>query len=73
MAHTCKTCGSMADDPGHLCNPTQEKISCSYCNQSDVGTNHICKEKMAAMKYSCQSCGRVAPDASGLCKPGEIV
>lgn len=63
----------MADDPGHLCNPTQEKISCSYCNQPDVSINHICKEKMAAMKYSCQSCGRVAPDASGLCKPGEIV
>jgi hypothetical protein len=62
----------MADDPGHLCNPTLEIVSCSYCNMPDVGINHICKEKLAAMKFSCQSCGRVAPDAGGLCNPTEI-
>ncbi|MDP3481297.1 MAG: hypothetical protein Q8R88_16130 [Desulfoprunum sp.] len=72
MAHTCKNCGATADDPGHLCNPTQEIVSCSYCNMPDVSINHICKEKLAAMKYSCQTCGRVAPDAGGLCKPGKI-
>lgn len=72
MAHTCSTCGAMADDPGHLCNPTEAVISCSYCNAPDVGVNHICKEKLAAMKYSCESCGRVAADAAGVCRPVEI-
>ena len=24
MAHTCKTCGAVAEDPGHLCAPTTE-------------------------------------------------
>ena len=22
MAHTCKTCGAVAEDPGHLCAPS---------------------------------------------------
>ncbi len=72
MAHTCSTCGAMADDPGHLCNPTVSAISCSFCNTPDVGINHLCKEKLAAMKYSCESCGRVAEDAAGICRPVEI-
>ncbi len=72
MAHTCTTCGAVADDPGHLCNPTMEKISCSFCGAGDVGAAHICKEKLAAMKFSCQTCGRVASEEARLCKPQEI-
>jgi uncharacterized Zn finger protein len=73
MAHTCKNCGVVADDPGHLCNPSVVSISCSFCGTEDVSTNHVCKEKLEAMKYSCQSCGRVAADGKDLCKPLEIV
>jgi uncharacterized Zn finger protein len=72
MTHTCKSCGAVADDPGHLCNPTVEIINCSYCGANDVGATHVCKEKIAAMKYSCQSCGRVAAEDSELCKPAKI-
>jgi len=72
MAHTCKSCGAVADDPGHLCNPTLEKLSCSYCGADDVGATHVCKEKLAAMKFSCQSCGRVAAEETELCKPAAI-
>jgi hypothetical protein len=24
MAHTCKTCGAVAEDPGHMCDPCGE-------------------------------------------------
>jgi hypothetical protein len=73
MAHTCKNCGAVADDPGHLCNPTVEVLSCSYCGAKDIGATHVCKQKLGAMKYSCQSCGRVAAETDELCQPLEIV
>lgn len=72
MAHTCKSCGAVADDPGHLCDPTTEVLGCDYCGSNDVGVNHVCKEKLAAMKFSCDSCGKMAPDETRLCKPIEI-
>lgn len=72
MAHTCSSCGATADDPGHLCSPTVETLNCSYCGKNDVAANHVCKDKLAALKYSCESCGRVAAENSELCKPIEI-
>lgn len=72
MTHTCQNCGAVADDPGHLCNPIREHLSCEFCGAKDVSSTHVCKEKMAAMKYSCTTCGRVATDSSHLCSPGEI-
>jgi hypothetical protein len=72
MTHTCKNCGAVADDPGHLCNPTTEKISCTFCGADDITAAHVCKGKLAAMKYSCGSCGRVSADEGHLCNPLEI-
>lgn len=72
MAHTCKNCGAIADDPGHLCDPTTEELSCDYCGTKDVGVNHVCKQKLASMKYSCNSCGKMAPEEDRLCNPVEI-
>jgi uncharacterized Zn finger protein len=72
MAHSCKSCGAVADDPGHLCDPTQEEISCSYCGTDNVSVNHVCKDKLVAMKFTCTSCGKLSPDESHLCKPSEI-
>ncbi|MFN2353324.1 MAG: hypothetical protein ABR512_02210 [Desulfopila sp.] len=72
MAHTCKNCGAVADDPGHLCDPTTEVLSCEFCGEEDVGVTHVCKNKLAAMKYSCGSCGKMAPDETRLCQPQEI-
>ena len=31
MAYTCKHCGAMANDPGHLCNPCGDPAKCSFC------------------------------------------
>jgi len=73
MAHTCKSCGAVADDSGHLCDPIVETLSCSYCGASDVAVSHVCKQKLAAMNYSCQSCGRVGATDKELCKPTEII
>jgi len=72
MAHTCGNCGAVADDPGHLCNPTDVSLHCEYCGQHNVAANHVCKGKLAAMNYSCSTCGRVATDKDNLCKPEEI-
>lgn len=72
MAHTCKNCGAVADDPGHLCNPTVEAVSCSYCGNGDVAVTHVCKGKLEAMKFSCKNCGRVAAEGGDLCSPEAI-
>ena len=73
MAHTCKSCGAVADDSGHLCDPVGKALSCSYCGAPDVTVSHVCKQKLAAMNYSCQSCGRVGATDKELCKPTEII
>lgn len=72
MSYTCKNCGVVADDPGHLCNPSQEKVSCEFCGEEDVSAKHICKNKLGAMKFTCETCGGVAPEAAQLCHPKEI-
>jgi hypothetical protein len=37
-----------------------------------VDTAHMCKDKLAAMKYVCEGCGRVAMEAGHLCKAKPI-
>ena len=72
MAHTCDNCGAVADDPGHLCNPSDVTLHCDYCGQHNVSANHVCKGKLAAMKYSCDNCGSVAKEKQNLCHPTDI-
>lgn len=72
MAYTCKNCGAVADAPGHLCNPCDDKAKCSFCGESEVDPVHMCKDKLAEMKYSCSGCGRVAMQSDHLCKPSPI-
>ena len=33
MAYTCKTCGAVAEEPGHLCAPLTETTACPYCGK----------------------------------------
>jgi len=72
MAYTCKTCGAVAHDPGHLCNPCGDKSRCKFCGTPEVDTTHVCKDKLAQMKYVCRGCGRVAMEEAHLCKPAPI-
>ena len=72
MAYTCKNCGAVANEPGHLCDPCGEKSKCSFCGSPEVDAKHICKDKLAAMKFTCGGCGRVAMEAENLKKPSPI-
>ncbi|MFC1824707.1 hypothetical protein ACFL9T_18520 [Thermodesulfobacteriota bacterium] len=72
MAYTCKNCGAVADEPGHLCNPCGDPAKCSFCGASQADTTHMCKDKLASMKYVCDGCGRVAMEEGNLCKPSPI-
>lgn len=47
-------------------------MDCKFCGATDVSANHVCKDKLAAMKYSCDSCGRISAEAGHLCAPVEI-
>ncbi len=73
MAYTCKNCGAIAEEPGHLCDPCGDAAKCSFCGVSNVAPKHICKDKLAAMKYVCEECGRAATEEAHLCKPTPIL
>ena len=62
MAYTCKNCGAVANEPGHLCNPCGDAKKCSFCGSQDVDPAHMCKD----------GCGRVAMQEGHLCKPSPI-
>lgn len=72
MSYTCKTCGALANEPGHLCNPCGDKTSCNFCGTTNVNTAHMCKDKLGTMKFVCEGCGRVAMEEGHLCKPSGI-
>jgi len=72
MTYTCQNCGASADDPGHLCNPSDVGMDCKFCGEKNISASHVCKDKLAAMKYSCETCGRISVDATHLCTPVEI-
>ncbi len=73
MAYTCKNCGAIADEPGHLCNPCGDDQACSFCGTPKVDAKHVCKDKLGAMQYYCEGCGRLATQRAHLCKPKQIV
>jgi len=56
MAYTCKSCGAVANAPGHLCNPCGDKAKCSFCGATETDHTHQCKDKLAAMKFVCGGC-----------------
>ena len=44
--YTCATCGALAEEPGHLCNPAEEMGTCAYCGKREPHVKHYCKGKM---------------------------
>jgi DNA-directed RNA polymerase subunit RPC12/RpoP len=51
--YICDTCGALADEPGHLCNPKSEVEACPYCSEKHPHRSHYCKGKMEDLKYVC--------------------
>ena len=72
MEYTCETCGAVAEEPGHLCNPCGDPTECNFCGTPEMDTTHVCKDKLAAMKFVCEGCGRVAMEEDLLCKASPI-
>jgi DNA-directed RNA polymerase subunit RPC12/RpoP len=70
--YTCATCGALAEEPGHLCNPAGEPMTCAYCGEKGVHAKHYCKGKLEDIKYVCDQCGRLATSADLLCKPKSV-
>ncbi|OQX19859.1 MAG: hypothetical protein BWK76_03385 [Desulfobulbaceae bacterium A2] len=74
MAYSCKTCGAVADAPASLCNPCGDTLaSCSFCGTPEIDSKHVCKDKLAEMKFVCDGCGRVALEEKHVCKPKPIL
>jgi DNA-directed RNA polymerase subunit RPC12/RpoP len=72
MSYTCKTCGAVADEPGHLCAPSTETTACPYCGKHTPHVKHYCKGKMEDLKYVCEGCGRLATSPDLVCKPSKV-
>jgi len=70
--YTCKTCGALAEEPGHLCAPAEEMGTCAYCGKNTPHVKHYCKGKMEDLKFVCEQCGRLAPTEELLCKPTKV-
>ena len=73
--HICKSCGTVKEDSGHLCDPMEltEAYVCEHCGQADKDPRHICKPKLQHINFVCISCGRVAELPKQLCNPRDIV
>ncbi|MBI4642808.1 MAG: hypothetical protein HY790_07635 [Deltaproteobacteria bacterium] len=70
--YTCQTCGALAEEPGHLCNPAGEPMTCAYCGEKSSHVKHYCKGKLEDIKYVCEQCGRLSTSADLLCKPTNV-
>lgn len=73
QAYVCETCGALAEEPGHLCNPRGAAMSCTYCGMEHAPhEKHFCKGKMEDLKYVCDQCGRLATGEEFLCQPKKV-
>lgn len=48
--YTCKSCGKISSEGGHLCDPTDSGIlyNCESCGQQAKKKKHLCKPKWSA-------------------------
>ncbi|MCE7911082.1 MAG: hypothetical protein DCC43_15710 [Candidatus Brocadia sp.] len=72
--YTCKTCGLVMEEKGHLCNPIPAKkvVACKYCGTTTGDPRHVCSPKLVSLKYICDSCGRLAAKREMLCRPSPL-
>lgn len=72
--HQCKTCGKVAGEHGHLCDPLKldKAYVCEHCGSATEDPRHICKPKLEKINFVCIACGRVAQYPNKLCNPRDI-
>ncbi len=72
--YTCKTCGLITTNKGHLCNPVSAKkvVTCKFCGTVTGDPRHVCAPQVVNLKYICDSCGRLASKRDMLCRPSPI-
>jgi hypothetical protein len=70
--YTCKTCGALAEEPGHLCTPNEEPTTCGFCGEKAPHAKHYCKGKLEDIKFVCGKCGRLATAAELVCEPSAV-
>lgn len=72
--YSCKTCGLVTQEKGHLCNPIPSKkvVACKHCGTITSDPRHVCSPTLVNLKYSCDSCGRLAPKREMLCRPSPV-
>ncbi len=69
--YTCRTCGMIATEKGHLCAPAQttKVTKCSYCGRVASDPRHVCEPKLVTLKFYCDTCGRLSNARNMLCNP----
>jgi DNA-directed RNA polymerase subunit RPC12/RpoP len=70
--YTCKSCGSVTTEKGHLCNPMPVDDACDLCSEPVENARHICKPMLEKMEYKCGGCGRPTEDPDLVCKPVKL-
>ncbi len=69
MAHTCTTCGAVANNPENICKPSKTTNKSSFCGHHTIDIENVCADKLRKMQYVCDGCGRVAMEKDHLCNP----
>ena len=59
--YTCQSCGALAEEPGHLCNPNMDPMTCAFCGgkgpsyqallQGQTGRHQVCLQQMRPAGY----------------------
>ena len=69
--YTCKTCGALADEPGHLCNPCGDETKCDFCGTCVGVCPENCielRETVLSIDYDsctiCEKCIWICPVAA---------
>jgi predicted SprT family Zn-dependent metalloprotease len=72
--YTCKSCGKISSEEGHLCDPTSagKLYTCGSCGEQARKKKHLCKPQAAKFEYFCGGCGRGAVSGDQLCDPHKM-
>ena len=70
--YTCKNCGSVTSEKGHLCAPEPVEDNCDLCSEPVQDARHISQPMLQKMAFTCGNCGRPTEDPELVCKPEKM-